>query len=69
MIGLAGLLNLVTVVLKFRPQAVEEKKSVCRLTSSHPPLGDRDPIQLWVRLPAVNANASWGCSASWWSTS
>ena len=29
-IGLTGLLNLVTVVDKFRPQAVEEKGSVCR---------------------------------------
>jgi hypothetical protein len=69
MIGLTGLLNLVTVVLKFRPQAVEEKRSVCRLTSSPPSLGDRDRIHLWMRLPAVNANASWGCSDSCWSTS
>jgi hypothetical protein len=37
MIGLTGLLNLVTVVLKFRPQAVEAKGSLCRLTSSPRP--------------------------------
>jgi hypothetical protein len=35
-IGLTGLLNLVTVVDKFRPQAVEEKGSVCRPPSSPP---------------------------------
>jgi hypothetical protein len=36
MIGLTGLLNLVTVVDKFRPQAVEEKGSVCQPPSSPP---------------------------------
>ncbi len=35
-IGLTGLLHLVTVVDKFRPQAVEEKGSVCRPPSSPP---------------------------------
>lgn len=35
-IGLTGLLNLVTVVDKFRPQAVEEKGRVCRPLSSPP---------------------------------
>jgi hypothetical protein len=35
-IGLTGLLPLVTVVDKFRPQAVEEKGSVCRPPSSPP---------------------------------
>jgi transposase len=54
MIGLTGLLHLVTLVGKFRPQAVEEKGSVCRLTSSPPSLGDSDRIQMWMRLPAVN---------------
>jgi hypothetical protein len=36
MIGLTGLLNLVTLVEKFRPQALEEKGSLCRPTSSPP---------------------------------
>ena len=53
-IGLTGLLNLVTVVDKFRPQAVEEKGSVCRPPSSPPPLGHSELIQLWMRLPAAN---------------
>src|SRR5262247_376276 len=35
-IGLTGLLNLVTVMDKFRPQAVEEKGYVCRPLSSPP---------------------------------
>ena len=35
-IGLTGLLNLVTVVAKFRLQAVEEKGRVCRPLSSPP---------------------------------
>jgi hypothetical protein len=35
-IGLTGLLNLVTVMDKFRPQAVKEKGSICRPTSSPP---------------------------------
>src|SRR5919204_1950316 len=35
-IGLTGLLNLVTVVDKFRPQAVAEKGSVCQPPSSPP---------------------------------
>ena len=53
-IGLTGLLNLVTVVDKFRPQAVEEKGSVCRPPSSPPPIGHSELIQLWMRLPATN---------------
>jgi hypothetical protein len=36
MIGLTGLLNLVTVVDKFRPQAAEEKGRVCQPPSSPP---------------------------------
>ena len=36
MIGLTGVLHLVTVVDKFRPQAVEEKGSVCQPPSSPP---------------------------------
>src|SRR2546430_17628336 len=35
-IGLTGLLNLVTVMDKFRPQAVAEKGCVCRPLSSPP---------------------------------
>src|SRR5262245_66376731 len=35
-IGLTGLLNLVAVVDKFRPQAVAEKGNVCRPLSSPP---------------------------------
>jgi hypothetical protein len=35
-IGLTGLLHLVTVVDKFRPQAVEEKGSACQPPSSPP---------------------------------
>src|SRR4029450_10501396 len=35
-IGLTGLLNLVAVMDKFRPQAVEEKGCVCRPLSSPP---------------------------------
>jgi hypothetical protein len=53
-IGLTGLLNLVTVVAKFRPQAVEEKGHVCRPLSSPPPIGPSELIQLWMRLPAAN---------------
>ena len=54
-IGLTGLLNLVTVVDKFRPQAVEEQGSVCRPPSSPPPsIGHSELIQLWMRLPATN---------------
>jgi hypothetical protein len=54
MIGLTGLLHLVTVVDKFRPQAVEEKGSVCRPSSSPPPIEPSGRIQLWMRLPAPN---------------
>ena len=53
-IGLTGLLNLVTVVDKFRPQAVEEQGSVCRPPSSPPSIGHSELIQLWMRLPATN---------------
>src|SRR5437870_11606151 len=53
-IGLTGLLNLVTVMDKFRPQAVAEKGCVCRPLSSPPPLGPSELIQLWMRLPAPN---------------
>jgi hypothetical protein len=53
-IGLPGLLNLVTVVDKFRPQAVEEKGRVCRPLSSPPPIEPSELIQLWMRLPAAN---------------
>jgi hypothetical protein len=51
MIGLIGLLNLVTVVVKFRPQALEEKGSVCRLTS-FPPVHRRQRLH-----PDVDAAA------------
>ncbi len=54
MIGLTGLVTLVTVVEKFRPQAVEEKGSVCRGTSSPPPIGDSARIQRWMQLPVAN---------------
>ena len=53
-IGLTGLLNLVTVMDKFRPQAVAEKGCVCRPLSSPPPIGPSELIQLWMRLPAPN---------------
>ena len=53
-IGLTGLLKLVTVVEKFRPQAAEEKGSVCPPTSSPPPLGHSELIQLWMKLPDAN---------------
>jgi hypothetical protein len=36
MIGLSGLLNLVAVVEKFRPQAEQEKGNICQPTSSPP---------------------------------
>jgi hypothetical protein len=62
MIGLSGLVNLVTVVAKFRPQAVEEKGSLCRLNVlPSPPIGDSDRLQVWMRLPAANRNAACGC--------
>jgi hypothetical protein len=51
---LTGLLNLVTVMDKFRPQAVEEKGSLCRPASSPPSIGHSELIQLWLRLPAAN---------------
>jgi hypothetical protein len=54
MSGLTGLLHLVTVVDKFRPQALEEKGSVCRPTSSPPPIEPSELIQVWMRLPASN---------------
>ena len=52
--GLTGLLNLVNVVHKFRPQAVEAKGSICRPTPSPPSIGHSELIQLWMRLPAAN---------------
>ena len=54
-IGLTGLLKLVTVVEKFRPQAAEEQGSVCPPTSSPPPpLGHSELIQWWMKLPDAN---------------
>lgn len=54
LLGLSGLLQLVTVVDKFRPQAVEEKGSVCRPPSSPLPIATSGLIQVWMRLPAPN---------------
>ena len=53
-IGLSGLLNLVVVVEKFRPQAEQEKGTICQPTSSPPPLGHGELIQVGMRLPAAN---------------
>jgi hypothetical protein len=53
-IGRSGLLHLVAVVEKSRSQAVEEQGSGCRPTSSPPPLGPSELIQVWRRLPAPN---------------
>jgi hypothetical protein len=54
MIGLSGLLNLVAVVEKFRPQAEQEQGSIGQPPSSPPPLGRGELIQVWMRLPAAN---------------
>jgi hypothetical protein len=54
MIGLTGLFPLVTVVDKFRPQAVEEQGSVWRPSASPPPIEPSGLIPVWMRLPAPN---------------
>jgi hypothetical protein len=51
MIGLTGLLHLVTVVDKLRLQAAEEKGHLCQLTSSPP------AYRLQRDQPAVDAAA------------
>jgi hypothetical protein len=54
MIGLTGVLHLVTVVDKFRPQAVAEQGRLCQPTPSPPSRGHSELIQVWMRLPAAN---------------
>jgi hypothetical protein len=53
MIGLSGLLPLVAIVEKFRPQAEPETGNRWPPTSSPPPLSHGELIQVWRRLPAA----------------
>ena len=55
MSGLSGLLHLVAIAAKFRPQAEQEKGSIWQPTSSPPPLGHGEFIQVWLRLRAAAA--------------
>lgn len=54
MIGLSGWLNRGAVVAKFRPQGEQANGSRWRPTSSPPPLGHDELIQVGMRLPAAN---------------
>ena len=53
-IGMTGLLNLVAVVERFQTQTIAEKGALCPPTPFPPPLGHRELLVLWERLPPAN---------------
>jgi hypothetical protein len=51
---MTGLLNLVTVVEKFQTQTIAEKGALCPPTPFPPPVGHRELLVLWERLPPAH---------------